>query len=367
MFTKMNQAFSKQIIDLENRFMENQPKKRKTSMDHDYSSKPGTSTQSQDEEEIVYDDNIYSNNREEQELYENEEEEEDDQTAEAYLTQSIYQAKPRQTKPEDIIEAVQIFQKAEVPEYYSSIAKTGPPKTKYGKFTLQISNKIISLIKGIEESSIIPAKFDVDCNDSFFNDLLAHVNAKYSASNIPEDCFRIPTTARSSLQIAYKSLARAQQTLKILIMHAEAVKDQFETEDDQKAHDLVRLYILPIQNQIESVHEQIRRIRAISLPKYIPPFLKKVVIAAPINPGNIWSISNQTQAKINSARVEFSRKLQFKRAPPNTFNQPRESRPFQSRGRFQDRRARPQGRGGHFRHRHEQKQESSRNNSEKQQ
>ena len=252
----MNETFSKQINELENRFMSSLPKRQKTTDSRDMDqSMPSTSAQASQEkespnpnksaqsliDEIIYSDEEYNENSSDYE-----EEDREKTTDTGYLQQSIYQIKPKNTSTEDKIEAIQIFQKAEVPSYYTNFAETGPPKTKYGKFTLQISNKIISLLKGIQDSSITPTKFDLDCKDNFFNEILTHINAKYSATNIPEDCFRLPSTARSSLQIAYKSLSRAQQTLKVLFMHAEAIKEQFETENDQEAHELVRMYILPI-------------------------------------------------------------------------------------------------------------------------
>ena len=258
--------------------------------------------------------------------------------------EEIYQSAP--AKAEKNLTPKFIFKKTQVHEIYSSIASISPPTSKYSSFTLNISNRISRLIKGIQEHPTNPTKFDIVSQDSTLNKIFDHANTKYVASDIPEDCFKIPTAARSSLQNAYKALSRHQQSLKSAVLAAELAKDKFKTEDDQEAQELVRIYILPIENQIINIHETIRRIRAISIPKYIPPSIKKNLIAAPILPNSIWNISSQMQNRISSTRNDFFKKLSFKRQ--SNYYEQRDSRPFSSRGRGFDRRSRPQSKGGPF-------------------
>ena len=277
-----------------------------------------------------------------------------------FLSQSIYQNTP--IKTEKNINPKIIFNKTEIPNIYTKNASIEPPITKYGKFTVKMSNEITSLFKGLQHSTVTPAKFDVSSQDSQVNNLLNHVNAKYSAIDVPDDCFRIPSTAKPALQSAYRTLSRHQQILKSLILHAEMIKNKFNSESEDEAQELIKIFIQPIEAQITNIHESIRRIRSICLPRYIPTFIKRSIISAPIEPGNLWNISNQIQVKINAARQEFSKKLQTKRNSSYQSSQPRETRPFQTRGRGFDRRPRSQSRGGSSKSRYDNRQDNQRNN-----
>ena len=167
-------------------------------------------------------------------------------------------------------------------------------------------DNIISLIKDIKQSHISPKRFDVSrSGDSYLNQVLSHVNSKFLATEIPKDYFRIAATSRLALSFTYKQLNRQKMILKALMLHAELVKDQFLTEDKSEAQELIKLYILLIDAQIESMHDTIRKIRSIVLLKFIPMSLKKIIVAAPILSDKIWKLSPHMQIKIWAARSEY--------------------------------------------------------------
>ena len=255
---------------------------------------------------------------------------------------------------EESLAAQVIFNTKEIPKLLAN-SKIVPPSTKNGQFSLCISDRITCLTKGSKQSNLAFPRFDVKSRDTTFNQFLSHANSRFLATEVPDDCFRIASITRPSLAVAYKSLARQQTVLKSLLVHAELVIDQFQSADKDQAQELSKIYILPIDAQIEQINETIRKIRAIALPKFLPPSLKKSIISASILPDKIWNIAPHIQSQIHSARTEYT-KRQFPK--PTTS---RDSRPFQQRGRTFDRRARPQRRGGFFRRRFESKQDSQKN------
>ena len=265
------------------------------------------------------------------------------------IYQDVYTCKDRNIAPRIV------FSKQEIPKIYNQ-TRVGPPSTKNANFSIQLSDNIVSLIKGIKQTHVPPPKFDIKSGDSYFNQVLSHANSKFMATEVPDDCFRIAASSRLALSFSYKQLNRQQTILKSLVLHAELIKDQFLTDDRAAAEELIKIYILPIDSQIESIQDTIRKIRMIALPRFIPASIKKTIIAAPILPDKIWNISTQIQNKIQSSRAEFYKRNTFKTSTPH-----RESRPFQTRGRSFDRRARPQRRGGSFRRRNEQKPEYTKN------
>ena len=270
------------------------------------------------------------------------------------IYQDVYTCKDRNIAPKII------FSKQEIPKIYNQI-RVGPPSTKNANFSIQLSDNIVSLIKGIKQTHVPSPKFDIKSGDSYFNQILSHANSRFMATEVPEDCFRIAATSRLALSFTYKQLNRQQSILKALVLHAELIKEQFLTEDRAEAEELIKVYILPIEAQIETIHDTIRKIRMIALPRFIPANIKKTIIAAPILPDKIWNISTQIQNKIQSSRSEFYKRNSIRTSTPH-----RESRPFQSRGRSFDRRARPQRRGGPFRRRTEQKPEYNKNDEKTQ-
>ena len=81
--------------------------------------------------------------------------------------EEIYQSAP--AKAEKILTPKFIFKKTQVREIYSSISSISPPTSKYSSFTLNISNRISRLIKGIREHPTNPTKFDIASQGSSLN------------------------------------------------------------------------------------------------------------------------------------------------------------------------------------------------------
>ena len=248
------------------------------------------------------------------------------------------------------------FKPTDTPKIYTESAQITAPVTKNGNFTYAVDDKLVRIFKGMQRNSPSPQKIDMRSKDAYFNTILSHANTKANAQDIPENCFRIATSARPALSAAYRVLARQQMLLKNLIIHAQRNLTEFNNENTKEVEELIKVYFHPIEAQVENVHDSIRKIRALSLPKFIPATLKKTIVTAPILAEKIWNIPSTIQNKIQAARADFNR-----RTYPRSSGLTRESRPFQSRGRFQDRRARPQRRGGYFKRRSEYKSENKNN------
>ena len=234
----------------------------------------------------------------------------------------------------------------EVPKIYSEMASTSAPTSESGNFSIRVSDHLICILKGLKRHQSMAQRFDLVTRDSDYKDIFSHANSKFAATDIPDDCFKIAASARPALAVAYKALARNQMILKNNVLHAEMVQDKFKTEDSKEAQELIKIFISPIDGAIENIHDCIRRIRSIALPRFIPLALKKSLIAAPIIPYKIWNISQQSQSRILAARSEYMKKFN-----PRTSTPARENWLFQTRGRFFDRRGRPQRRGGPYRRR----------------
>ena len=261
--------------------------------------------------------------------------------------QEIYSGK------DDSLTAQVIFDTKEVPHLLAN-SRIAPPSTKNGNFSICFSDRIICLAKGIKQSNLAFPRFDAKSRDTAFNRLLSHVNSKYLVTDVPDDCFRIATNTRTPLAATYKTLSRQQTVLKSLLIHAELMIDQFQSADKNRAQELTKLYILPIDAQIENINDTLRRIRSIALPKFLPLPLRRAITYADILPEKIWNIPPHLQSQILTARTEYSKRLYSR---PSTSRDPR---PFQQRGRTSDRRARPQRRGGYPRRRFDSKQENQR-------
>ena len=180
-----------------------------------------------------------------------------------------------------------MFCQNDIPKIYSEIAKVTSPTSQTGNFLIKVSDHIICLLKGIKQYQGTAQKFDIISRGSDYNNLFSHVNSKFAATDVPEDCFRISASARPGLTIAYKALAKNHMILRNLILHAEMAHDKFSTKDNKEAQELIKIFITPIEAQLENVHDCIRRIRNIALPRFIPLFLKRAITSAPIIPSRI--------------------------------------------------------------------------------
>ena len=129
-----------------------------------------------------------------------------------------------------------------------------------------------------------------------------------------------------------------QEVLKALLLHAELNIPNFDLNVESQAKDLIKTFIQPIEVQISTIHDIIKRIRSIAIPSFLPIAIKKTLKSAPILPGKIWNISNQLISRIQSQKTETYK-------PNKLFPS---YRPFQIRGHFSDRRGRSQKRGSLF-------------------
>ena len=173
------------------------------------------------------------------------------------------------------------------------------------------------------------------------SDIFSHVNSRFSIYDIPENCFSVSPSSRFQLKNVYKMLNKQQEVLKALLLHAELNILNFDLKVESQAKDLMKTFINPINIQISTIQETIKRIRSIALPSSLSLSIKKTLKLAPILPGKIWNISNQLISRIQSQKSESLKSNKF--FP--TY------RPFQIRGRFSDRRGRSQRRRGPFRRR----------------
>ena len=220
------------------------------------------------------------------------------------------------------------------------------PLTKYSSFSINISDNTISLVKRQMENPIATDKFDIT-RDSEMSDIFSHVNSRFSIYDIPENCFSVSPSNRFHLKNVYKMLNKQQEVLKALLLHAELNIPNFDLKVESQAKDLMKTFIKPINIQISTIHDTIKRIRSISLPSFLPPSIKKTLKSALILPGKIWNISKQLISRIQSQKSETFKSNKF-------FSS---YRPFQFRGRFSDRRGQSQKRGGPFRRRGAEKSE----------
>ena len=233
------------------------------------------------------------------------------------------------------------FKMEEVPKFYSDNLKISPPSTKNGKFTVNMSDEVISIIKGVQISGSSMERYDVLSEDNSINDILSHANASFTVSKVPEDCFKISSYNRVQVQAAYRALSRDQNTLKSLMFTAELFRNQYNTKDESTAQTMIKTFIHPVINHMASLEDSIRRLRAAAIPRFIPLSIKRELISAPIIPNQIWNIPPQLISRIQASRTEYIRKSKF-RSSQNI----RQSKPFSNRGRFFDRRIRPQRRSG---------------------
>ena len=278
---------------------------------------------------------------------------------EEILSQNLF--KEVQSNSEVNLKPKIMFCQNDIPKIYSEISKVTSPVSQTGNFSIKVSDHIICLLKGIKKHQGSAQKFDIISRDTDYNNIFSHVNSKFAATEVPEDCFRISVSARPALTNAYKTLAKNQMILKNLILHAEMAQDKFSTKDNKEAQELIKIFIIPIEAQLENIHDCIRRIRSIALPRFIPLSLKRTIISAPIIPSKIWNIPPQIQGRIHAARADYARRFNPK---PNSSS--RETRFFPTRGRFFDRRSRPQRRGGPFRRRYtDPKHDNNKNSTDK--
>ena len=132
-----------------------------------------------------------------------------------------------------------------------------------------------------------------------------------------------------------------QEVLKALLLHAELNIPNFDLNVESQAKDLIKTFIQPIEVQISTIHDIIKRIRSITILSFLPIAIKKTLKSAPIFPGKIWNISNQLISRIQSQKTETYK-------PNKLFPS---YCPFQIRGLFSDRRGRSQRQGNLFRRR----------------
>ena len=234
-----------------------------------------------------------------------------------------------------------IFSPENVPKLIAEHMKISQPITKNSSFSVHISNNTIGLLKGQMENPITINKFDIKTQDSEMSEIFSHINSKFSVYDIPENCFSVSPSNKFTLKNVYKNLGKQQEVLKALLIHAELNISNFNLKVESQAKDLLKTFIHPIDIQISTIHDTIRRIRSIAIPSYLPLTIKKSLKSAPILPGKLWNISSNLISRIQSQK-------------PDTFKTNKvlsSYRPFPIRGRLSDRRGRPQRRGGLFRRR----------------
>ena len=271
---------------------------------------------------------------------------------------SIYK-KIKSHKKKDLDPEI-VFNETDVPELYSAHTHISAPINKNSKFSINISDKVVSLLKGVQQSNLSPEKFDIDTEDKQFDEILSHVNNSHSVSKIPEDCFRISSSSRSAIQAAYRTISKHQIIIKSNLFNLETIKDKFYTDNKSEAQNLIKAFITPIDIQISLLHDSIRKLRAVAVPRFIPNHIRRNLISAPIIPHQIWNISPQLINKINQSRTEYQRKSNYK-----TTHIPRTTRPFQYRGRPNDRRSRPQRKNSGFNGKRTNENRSDKNSQER--
>ena len=237
-----------------------------------------------------------------------------------------------------------IFSPENVPKLISDNMEVSSPLTKNSCYSINISNKTIGLLKGHMENPMSSEKFDIKTKDSEMLEIFSHFNSKFPVADIPDNCFSLSPTIRLPLKAIYRTLHKQQQVLKALFLHVELNIDNFNVKNEKKAKELVKAFIQPIDIQISLIHDTIKKIRAIATPNFLPASIKKTLRSAPILPGKIWNISSQMVSRIQTQKTES-----YKSFKNNSF------KPFQNRGRFSDRRGRPQRRGGPIRRKNQDK------------